>query len=137
MSLEQGAKSPTVPKESFGLRHGNAKLFPGRTAVGVDSIDGTVAYWRETRAALQRAKSILVVGGGATGLEFVGEVMDVISSPRTETSSLPRCRYVRIAVLNRPSVSHMVPSSMGETPDMPRCRSDSRHLPLQQEASNN
>lgn len=73
-----------LPYDVLVCATGSRNVSVGEPPVGHDTVAQTEAYYQATRIAIQNSKSIVVVGGGATGLETTGEVCEAIKHRRAE-----------------------------------------------------
>lgn len=73
-----------LPYDVLVCATGSRNFSIAEPPVGNDTVAQTEAYYQATRIAVQNSKSIVVVGGGATGLETVGEVCEAVKHRRAE-----------------------------------------------------
>ncbi|TKY89021.1 hypothetical protein EX895_002262 [Sporisorium graminicola] len=77
-ALVAGQKtSTTIPADKVTLAVGAEYGFPSRISPAAVSKEDVVRDFKRMQQDIAAAREILVIGGGSTGVEFVGEVLDV------------------------------------------------------------
>ncbi|KAI5474622.1 FAD-dependent pyridine nucleotide-disulfide oxidoreductase [Pseudohyphozyma bogoriensis] len=98
----------SIPFDFIVIATGASYLYPCRPTPGATNVADVVAEFKKAQKEIEVAQSVLIVGGGATGLEYAGEVVAQYPGKEVTVRPSPLLSVVNAAdkLFGNPKWSH-------------------------------